>query len=118
MKKFLAPVIIFAFILFIWYLLNLSEISEMNEVHKISHQKSVGFELSELQNNKLENYIKDMYEIKLRGCSIGARIISLKCGFTDSVSKYALGKYDDHVNSEVFKETHKQFEFKPYYIKK
>ena len=63
MKKFLAPVIIFAFILFIWYLLNLSEISEMNEVHKISHQKSVGFELSELQNNKLENYIKDMYEI-------------------------------------------------------
>ena len=113
MKKIHIFLIVFAVILFIWFLINSEEISEMNEVHKISHQKSVGMVISEEQNTKLENYIKDIYEIKLRGCTFGAKILSIKCTFTDNVSKYALGRYDDYISSEVFKEKHKLNKLKP-----
>ena len=107
MKKIHIFLIVFAVILFIWFLINSEEISEMNEVHKISHQKSVGMVLSDSENTKLEKYIKDIYEIKVRGCLFGAKILSIKCAFTDNVSRYALGRYDDYINTEVFKEKYK-----------
>lgn len=92
MKKYYALIGIFVFLIFIWYLINSDDISEMNEIHKITQQKERGlFPLSEKQGEQLEKYIKEITEIKVRECSAGAKILFIRCGFTDSVGRYALG---------------------------
>lgn len=112
-KNFKVLIIVLCVITYIWFLINYDDILKMNEMHKISYRKSLGFTLSKSEDIKFKNYMQEMYEIKLRGCSIGAKVIFLKCGFTDSVSKYALGKYDDYINKKVFEEKYNIFKIKP-----
>ena len=92
MNKKLVPVIIILFFIFVWVLINLDDVNKMNEVHKITQQKEQGlFSLNNEQQEKLDNYIKEIAEIEVRECSFGAKIIFIKCGFTDNVARYALG---------------------------
>lgn len=107
MKRFYPLLIVPIFLMFIYYIINIDEIKEMEEVHSISHKKSVGLILNQKEEVQLENYIKDIAEIKIRGCTVGAKMLSIKCAFTDNVSKHALGRYNDTLNSIIWNEKHK-----------
>lgn len=114
MKRFYPLLIVPIFLLFVYYLINIDEIKEMEEVHRISHKKSVGLILNQKEEVQLENYIKDIAEIKIRGCTVDAKMLSIKCAFTDNVSKHALGIYNDTLNSIIWNEKHKLPAQKPY----
>jgi len=116
MKKSYIFLIVVIFIVSIWFLINSDDINKVREIRKISQQKEHGLFLSDKQQIKLENYIKEIAEIKVRGCSLGANIIFVKCAFTDSVGKYALGDNTyQHILNEVWTETHKSPEVKSSY---
>ena len=115
MKKsyiFLIAVLLFVFI---WYLINSDDINKMNEIHKITQQKEHGlFSLNNKQQEKLDEYIKEILEIKVRGCSAGANIFFIKCGFIDDVGRYALGNgvYSVIIN-EINESKYVKYEHKP-----
>ena len=114
MKRFYSLLIVPIFLMFIYYIINIDEIKEMEEVHRISHKKSVGLILNQKEELQLENYTKEIFEIKTRGCSFGSKLISIKCAFTDNVSKHALGRYNNTLNSIIWNEKHKLPAQKPY----
>lgn len=101
MKKFYISLSIVIFFFFIWFIINSGEISEINEVREIANRKEKGlFQLTKNQQTKLDNFILDIAEIKIRECSAGAKFISIKCAFPDKVAEYTLGNklYQDVLN--------------------
>lgn len=106
MKKSYIFLIVVLLFVFIWYLINSDDINKMNEIHKITQQKEHGlFSLDNKQQEKLDEYIKEIAEIKVRGCSTGANIFFIKCGFTDNVGRYTLG---NNIYQSIIKEIYQQ----------
>lgn len=86
---------IFIILVFLFILVNLSYINESIEVHKISVRGKVN-------NPKFVEYVQNTAEIRTRGCTAGAKIISLKCN--NFLSTWALGRYSRHIDEEIFQQ--------------
>lgn len=80
-------------ILFITYfLINKDFIKNSIEVHELIQKGNI-------KNSIVENYILDVSEIRVRKCSIGAKILFTSC--SEIVSSWALGSLNDVVNKNI-----------------